>query len=313
MPETGFENPLSSKLQLDQLRHYEELRDQGLDLSSMGRFSEALDFFDQALQAARVFGPDELVERARVNRARMAIELAPSDKGPVQELGRILLRSRDPETGFRAALHLTRAYQLRAEQSRALFYGRIACERAAQTEQPIFVSMAKNELGLCLLASSYFDQAIVEFESALALLPPEREPRRAAILDNLGYSYIVLGRLDEGFRNLYEALRSVRGLEADWLEMNTRISLSFGFLEVAKPLAALRHGRSALEIADRSDDGRAVKSALFLLGEAAKQVGEELSARRYFSRLQETFYPDSPYLADMLMMIDARTLVNLKA
>ena len=296
-----------------QLQRYGELQDVAWDLVNSGRFRKALEVLDEALEVAQALGPAELVDRARVNRARMAVELAPEDKDLVQELGHILLRSRDAETGFRAALHLTRAYQLRKEHGRSLFYGRIACDRAAQTGSSLFRAMATNELGLCLLASSYFDQAISEFESALELLPRERKPQRAAILDNLGYCYVVLGRGKEGFRRLYEALRTVRGLNADWLEMNIRISLSFGLLEASKPLAAFRHGRSALQISDRTDDPSAMKSALFLLGEAAKQIGEEHAARKYFSRLQETFYPDAPYLADMLMMIDARTLVNLKA
>jgi tetratricopeptide (TPR) repeat protein len=296
-----------------QLQRYSKLQDAAWDLVNTGRFRRALEVLDEALEVARSVGPLELIDRAWVNRARMAVELGPEDKALVQELGHILLRSRDSETGFRAALHLTRAYQLRKEHGRSLFYGRIACERAAQTGSSIFAAMARNELGLCLLASSYFGEAASEFEAALELIPREREPQRAAILDNLGYCYVVLGRSKEGFRRLYEALRTVRGLNAGWLEMNIRISLSFGLLEVRKPSAALRHGREALEIADGCDDASAMKSALFLLGEAAKQAGEELLARRYFSRLQETFYSDAPYLADMLMMIDARTLVNLKA
>jgi tetratricopeptide (TPR) repeat protein len=294
-------------------QRYTELREQAEAYASRGQFRLALGVLTEALEIAEALGSPETRDRAIVNRARLAIELSPGDKEPVQELGRVLLRARDPETGFRAALHLARVHHLRKDSQKAMFYGRKACERAEQTSCREFIARAKNELGLSLLASSYFVESVEEFEAALAVLDPSPSLDRAIVLDNLGYACVVQDRFEVGFPCLFEALRTVRGGRSKWLEMNVRISLSFAFLELSKTRHALRHGRLALAIADQTDDAAAVKSALFLLGEASKQSGDEFAARRCFSRLQEAFYPDSPYLADMLMFIDARTLINLKA
>ncbi len=291
---------------------YGSLREEALELTRDGHFEAAVKVLDKALDTAREIGCEILIGLATVNRARVAIELAPSTE-LVKQLGQLLLQSSDPETKVRTALSLARAYHLRKDTKKSLFYGRIARQHAEGLDQPEFVAMAHNEIGLSFLAASYFSEAVEEFEQALALLAEGGSQRRAPILDNLGYCYIILGRRKDGFEALFESLRCLRRLDQAWAAMNTMISLSFAHLEHGRPRSAIRHGEAALAIADRTDDPAAVKSSLFLLGEATKQAGDDASARHFFDRLQEKFYPEAPYLAEMLMLIDARTMVNLKA
>ena len=189
----------------------------------------------------------------------------------------------------------------------------MARQEGERTGRASLVSAAHNGIGLALLASSYFDEAEEAFARALELLPDDRRQRRAVILDNYGYCKIIRGETRDGFRALFESLRVLRRTRERWFEMITSISLCFAYLEVDKYRSALRHGVRALDMALRFGDRSTEKSALFLLGEAAKLAGDEFGARRYFSRLQEVYYPDAAYLPDMLMVVDARSMVNLKA
>lgn len=291
---------------------YEAIKEQALDRMREGRLREALDLFDQALALAGELGDANLVDRALCNRCRVAIELG-SSRRELGELGKVLLRNRDPEIRFLAAYNLTRAHLLRKDADKALFYGGVARQEGERAGKAGLVSAAHNGIGLALLASSYFEQAEAEFEQALGMLPEDHRRRRAVILDNYGYCKIIRGSVTEGFQALFESLRTLCRTGELWFEMITRVSLCFAYLEVDKYRAALRHGRRALEMAERFEDRSTQKSALFLLGEAAKLAGDDFGARRYFSRLQEVYYPDADYLPDMLMVVDARSMVNLKA
>lgn len=273
---------------------------------------EALAEFDAALELARELGDRDLVDRATCNRCRVAIELGDARR-ELGALGEVLMRNRDPGIRFLAAYNLTRAHLLLKDNEKALFYGALARQEGERAAQPELASAAHNGIGLALLAGSYFERAEQEFTRALALLPDEPSRRRAVVLDNFGYCKIVLGAPGEGFAALFESLRTLRRCRDRWFEMITRISLCYAYLEVAKHRCALRHGRRALAMAERFGDRSSEKSALFLLGEAAKLAGDRLAARGYFCRLQEVYYPDAGYLPDMLMVVDARSMVNLKA
>lgn len=301
-----------SQIQESPLESYERLKGRALERLREGQLRDALEDFEGALELARLLDDADLVDRATCNRCRVAIELG-SSRRELADLGKILLRNRDPEIRFLAAYNLTRAHLLRKDSEKALFYGGVARQEGARTGRASLVSAAHNGIGLALLSSSYFEEAEAAFAQALELLPDERRQRRGVILDNYGYCKIVRGEISDGFRALFESLRLLRRTGERWFEMITSVSLCFAYLEVDKFRAALRHGARALEMARRFGDRSSEKSALFLLGEAAKLAGDELGARRYFARLQEVYYPDAAYLPDMLMLVDARSMVNLKA
>ncbi|MEM9290117.1 MAG: hypothetical protein AAGD01_00385 [Acidobacteriota bacterium] len=291
---------------------YLQLRDEGSEALRLGSLEAALESFEEALVLARELGDRDLVDRAICNRCRIALEVSLTDR-ELRELSEVLLRARDPEIGFLAAYNLVRAHLIRQDAQKAMFYGRIANERARQAERDDFIADARNGYGLALLADSQFHEAEEVFADALGHVDGERSTVRAAILDNLGYCQVVRGEYRSGFRALLESLRILIRGQQPWNEMSTRVSLCFAYLDFGKYRPALRHGRRALGLAEDFGNRSMEKSALFLLGEASKLVGDDFGARRYFDRLQAVYYPDLPFLPEMLMVVDARSMVNLKA
>ena len=56
-----------------------------------------------------------------------------------------------------------------------------------------------------------------------------------------------------------------------------------------------------------------IKLALFLMGSVEKAGGDVQAAYNYFERLQREFYPEVPNLPEMMLVVDARKVVNLRA
>lgn len=276
-----------------------------------GHLEEALALVDAAaLWAARHAEP-ELVDRTFLNRAAIALELGQGNE-LLAELRALLMRSRDAENGFLAAYSLARAYELRKETKKALFYAQVGRDRVDTLDRGRRAS-SQNQLANLLVAESRFGEAVTVYRSSLDLLEPSDRLRRAVILDNLGYCEALLGRRLDGLTLLREALRTLRRLGAERHEMLARLDLCFVLLEIGKPSAARRHGRRALELAVELGVADAEKNALYLLGAAAAALGDRFGARRWYARLQSGFYPDAEYLPDVLLQVDVRGLVNLKA
>ncbi len=276
-----------------------------------GRLDEALALVDAAARWAEANAEPELVDRTFLNRAAIALELGQGAE-LLPDLRTLLMRSRDAENGFLAAYSLARAYELRKETKKALFYAQVGRDRAEVLERGRRAS-SQNQLANLLVAESRFDEAVAVYRSSLELLDPADRLRRAVILDNLGYCEALLGRRREGLVLLRESLRALRALGAERHEMLARLDLCFVLLEIGKPAAARRHGRRALELAAAHGAADAEKNALYLLGAAAAALGDRFGARRWYARLQSGFYPDAEYLPDVLLQVDVRGLVNLKA
>jgi tetratricopeptide (TPR) repeat protein len=272
----------------------------------------AMGHFDAALQWALEHGASELWDRAFCNRCALEIE-AGEASASLSELREIVLRSRDPETGFLAAYNLATAYDLGGDPKKARFYATLARDRSLRLERQEWRSWSFNQMGNLLLAASEFEDACAEYEHALRCVPKGDRVNRALVLDNLGYCRLMQGRHDEAFTLLFASLRTF--LRAGLLrpQVFARLSLCYAYLDLGKLRAALRHGQRALEIATQCDDVDSVKHALFLLGETHNQLGNEEIALGLFNRLQQRFYPESPNIPDVLMAIDVRQLVNLRA
>jgi tetratricopeptide (TPR) repeat protein len=90
------------------------------------------------------------------------------------------------------------------------------------------------------------------------------------------------------------------------------LELCYGLLEVGRHRQACRHGERALVLAERLGDSFGIKNSLYLLGEAERLLGRDERARACFDRLQSLF-PDTPFLTDMLMAVDLRQMINLRA
>jgi len=291
---------------------FEELIAAGRGAVEGGELERALGLFDEALEQAHAAGRPDAADRAFCNRAAVAQELGQTGD-VIPGLRRILTRNPLSETGYLAAYTLARAYDLAEDRQKANFYARIAREHATAIGHQEWMSHAHNLLGRLALSDSDFETAGREFTEALRLDPSGRPAWRAIIEDNLGYCLVVGGRLREGLTLLYRSLRGLRRSGARRYEFHPRLSLSLAQLERGDARAALRHGRAALDGAESAGDAEGVKAAYYLLGEAAKQAGDLALARAYFGQLQVRFYPDMVNLADTLLAVDAREMVNLKA
>lgn len=291
---------------------FEDLLAQANRAIVAGQLAEAETVLEAALAHARESGDRREIDRAFCSHASLAIELGHGE-GHIKELREILLRNSDHESCFLAAYGIARAYDFSKSYKKALFYARIARDRAEVLERREWMASAYNQIGNLLVVESFFEEACREYEQALALVPSDSEIRRALYEDNLGYCYIVQGRHAEGFQLLFKSYRALRRVGAIRYSVGPRVSLCFAYLEVGRPDRALRCGRPALETAEAEGQIEFVKNMLYLLGEAANLSGDVELARSYFSRLQREFYPGAGYLPDFLLAIDVRKLINLKA
>lgn len=289
----------------------EELKRRGHHAIEAGRLEEAARLFDRALEWARAHDPQG-VDLAVCNRAAVSIELREGEP-ELPRLREILLRNADALCCRVAAYNIARHYELTKNYKKAMFYARIACDRSAVLGRRDWLASSHNLIGNTLLAESFVDRAREEYERALELLPDEPIPARASVLDNLGYCRILQGRHREGYALLYQSLRLARRFGAERYEISTRLDLCFAHLETGRLRLAARHGRLALELAEKAEEVDAVKNALYLLGEVANLGGDIDLAHTYFARLQRDFFPEQSYLPGFLLAVDIRKLVNLHA
>lgn len=276
-----------------------------------GQLESALTLVEEAFAWADANGNAVLRDRALCNRAAIVLELGRGN-GDVPALRELLVRTSDPENTYLAAYTIARHYELQKEHRKGLFYAQLARDRAQSLDENRRAA-SLNYIANFLVAESRFDEAIAVYEEAIALLPARDALRGAVIGYNLGYCKVLTGQGREGLALLYSSLRSLirRGNEGH--AMKARLDLAFALLETSNARRAGRHAARALALAERLDDADAKKNALYLLGAAAVASGDRLGARRHFERLQQGFYPEADYLPELLLHVDVRDLVNLKA
>lgn len=290
---------------------YRELHGSGRRAVAEGRYGEALGLYDGALRRAETERDDWTVDHALCCRSAVAIELGERE-GIVPRLRDLLTRRTDPELCHLAAYQVARVYELEKSYKKALFYARIARDHGRALERPDQLAMCHNQLGGILLAESFFAEARAELERALELMPAATPAWVALIEDNLGYCRLVAGEIRDGLELLYRSLRTLRRIGVERFLLFPRLDLCYAHLELGRHRDALRHGRAALALAERFGDPDVMKNALYLLGEAANLAGDAAAARGYFDRLQQHF-PGTPFVADFLMAIDVRRMINLRA
>jgi tetratricopeptide (TPR) repeat protein len=276
-----------------------------------GRLEEALALVDEALAWAEASGEEQLRDRALCNRAAIALELG-RGAAHVPALRALLLRTADAENTYLAAYTIARHYELQKEHRKGLFYAQLARDRAAALDENRRAA-SLNSIANFLVAESRFDEAIESYEEALSLLSTRDGLRCAVIGYNLGYCRVLTGRSREGLTILYASLRALLRCGAEVHAMKAQLDLAFALLETGSPRHAGRHAGRALATSERFADDDARKNALYLLGAAAVASGDRVGARRHFERLQQGFYPGADYLPELLLNVDVRELVNLKA
>lgn len=302
---------------VDQHDRFERLLEEGRRHLAAERLDEALRTYERAERLAQERGDGRAADLAFVNRCAVLIPMTRVQGLPGEVMNRlreILMAGRDDVNCRLAAYNIARTFEFTKEHRKGLFYARIALDRSQMLGVADWIASSHNQIGNFLLAESRFEEARKEYEAALALLAgDEASVRLAAIHDNLGYAQVVLGSVSEGLRLLYGSVRTLLRLEARRERILPHLSLSFALLEIGRFRHALQHGLKALRLAEAAGEEDSIKHALFLIGEAAHQSGDPDAARRYFARLQERYFPDAGYLPDVLLTVDVRQLINLKA
>lgn len=276
-----------------------------------GQLEEAVALAEAAHAWADAHGETVLRDRATCKLAAAALELG-RGTAHVPALRALLLRTADPENTFLAAYTLARHYELQKEHRKGLFYAQQARVRAAALDKNREAA-SLNFIANFLVAESRFEEAMAVYEEALALLPARDSLRRAVIGYNLGYCHVLTGSNRDGLTLLYASVRALVRRGAATHAMKAQLDLAFALLESARPRLAGRHAARALASAEQFEDNDAKKNALYLLGAAAVATGDRVGARRHFERLQQGFYPEADYLPELLLHVDVRELVNLKA
>ena len=295
---------------------YRSLRQRAGDAVRRGRWRDALPFVTHAWEWAIENGPEALQDRALCNLSIVKIHLG-EDDGCVAQLGEVLLRTRDPESRWLASYNIARAHELDKRFDRGLFYGRIARDQARAMDREDLLAVSHNRLGNLYLGQSETGKATREYERSLELMKHDGgrgdgSLELGKILDNLGYCRVLQGRLEDGFRLLVRSWRILRSGDTLQPLISLHLDLAYAYLEVERPRHADRHARRALEYSRRLDEKPSVKNALFLLGESATLRGDEVQARRSYGQLQ-SFYPDLPVITDLLLAVDTRSMINLRA
>lgn len=301
----------------EQHDRFEWLLEEGRRHLVAERLDEALATYEEAERLAEALGDARGADLAFVNRCAVLIPMTRGQGLPGDTMNRlreILMSGRDDVNCRLAAYNIARTFEFTKEHRKGLFYARIALDRSKSLGGADWLASSHNQIGNLLLAESRFEEARQEYEKALALFPDgEASIRLAAIYDNLGYTYVVLGSMTRGLRLLYRSLRDLGRLGGRRERILPHLSLSFALLELGRFRHALRHALKALGLAEEAREPDSIKHALFLIGEAAHQSGDPTAARRYFERLQASYFPEAAYLPDVLLAVDVRQLINLKA
>lgn len=283
----------------------EELRQQALACVRSNQLEAALELYDQARAIA---GDDELRELITINKADVLITLQRGG-AEVAELARVVMRRRNPRHVCLAAYALLFKHRIEQDYRRALFYGQLALRAAEEFGDREYERAVLVDLGNVYEMQSEIAKAVECFESALRLIPAESETDRRSrgyTLENLGYCRLLEGDIDRGIALIDEALPS---LDDETGKAEAFIDLCYGYLERHDLDRAQSYGEAGLEIAT---EPRQIRNAHFLLGEVACKRDDTVVADHHFSELAK-FYPDFRHLKHLLMAVDLRSMVNLKA
>ncbi len=294
----------------------ERLRAEAIGLLETGDYRGSLGLYDRSLEFARASEDPSFVDWIYACRAAAASEAGPAEAELV-ELKKILLRSKDPRTAFRAAYTGARIYELRRDFRKAIFYSRIACEKAGALGDPFLFAAAENMRGSLLVVDSRFDEAAVAYRNALEVEDPEARLSpmwRAVAKYNLGYVLMSKDQVDEGLKLVHEAFAFIEGQGAKGQTVVPLLDLCFGYLKLDRYAEARYFGEEGLERIPLADEaGPAIeKNYLYLLGETCHLAGDEPAAQQYFDRLA-SLYPEFRNLRAYLEVFDFRNVINLRS
>lgn len=314
---------------VDAAEDFESLRNRGRELVATGSYREASAVYRQAAQVATAAAEADLADEALCGWGAAETELG-NGVEIMPELRQILLGSSVDHNCWLASYTLARAHELEGQIKKALFYARLSHHHSAHVQRPGLTGLSHNLLGNLLVADGREADAATEYRTALRHADTDLRHADdnappgwiAGAETNLGYCLLVgamrskglrHSRMREGLRLIYRSIRAFRREGTVQYSMLPHLDLCFAHLELKRPAYARRHGQRALELAKRFDDPATIKNSLYLLGHVALLEADTEAARQYFGKLEQRFYPHQAGLADLLMSVDFRQVVNLRA
>lgn len=306
---------------------FETLRDRGRQLVTRGAYREASAVYRAAVDVATAAGEVDLADEALCGWGAAETELGNGAK-VMPQLRRILLDSMVDHNRCLAAYTIARAHELQGATRKALFYAQLSRQYSVHVPQRSdLTGISHNLLGNLLVAEGREADAATEYRMALRHADVSPPTWVAAAETNIGYCLLVdaigsegrrrarsrRAKMREGLHLIYRSIRTFRREGAVQYAMLPHLDLCLAHLELKRPASARRHGRRALELAERYEDVATIKNCLYLLGQVALLDDEADVAHQYFSELEQRFYPERTGLAAVLMSLDLRQLMNLRA
>lgn len=296
--------------------YFEYLRQQARTAVARGELEDGLRICEEAQLWAQHHGDQTDVDFTSCSRDAILLHMGRGDL-VLRDLQKILMRSPNATNRHLAAYNLSNYYDQHEDFEKSRFYAQIALDHAKKTDSDFYVARSYNRLANLLIRNSEFTEASEFYRLAYDLFAVDDVEliERLTLLLNIGYCNLVCGNVGEGFENLFTVRRQfIRNrIRQGSVLGRLRLSFCFGYLEIEKAHPAKRHGAAGLAIAEECGDRDLIKKALYLLGEAEKKADDEFAAYTYFARLQEEYYPDNPYLPELLLGCDTNRMVNLWA
>ncbi|HZN55719.1 MAG TPA: tetratricopeptide repeat protein [Candidatus Polarisedimenticolaceae bacterium] len=289
---------------------YGALNEVGADAVRRGDFPAALAAYDRARKAAVT---DDDRDRTDLNLAMVRLQMGDA-KGGEEGLREILLRAPDTCTSFHAAYNLATSLRRQGRYQRALTYAQRALERAHVVGSPDLIAPVHNLMGNILLNQNYLDEALAEYEIALALRrAQEADTRfsRAILEENIGYCLLLKKRVPEGLERLNAALvlaeeTGDRRCRAECLQ-----DLCYAYMMDGRWEAAIEEGERALRDAATCGFADIEENCHYLLGELGSRSGRNELRDAHFEALQRT-HPEIPFLREFLCTVDVTDFITLK-
>ncbi len=300
---------------------FETLRDRGRDLVAKGSYREAAIVYQRAVRVATAAGESDLADEALCGWGAAETELG-NGVEVMPELQRILLGSEVDHNRWLAAYTVARAHELQGEIKKALFYAQLSRDISAYVDRQGLTGGSYNLLGNLHVSEGRESEAATCYRAALRNAEDAPPTWTAGAEGNLGYCLLAAAVRSKSLRRatmraalklIYRSLRTFRREQAIQYTVIPHLDLCFAHLELKRSASARRHGQRALELAKRYEHAAVIKNSLYLLGQIALLEGDTEAARRCFQELGQRFYPGHAGLTDMLVALDLRQVVNLRA
>lgn len=284
----------------------EQLRQEALAKWTQNEFEASIPLLDQALELAT---DEETRELLTINKSFAVISLGQTS-AEVQALPQIIMRRRKADHVLLAAYYLQVKNRMEGDYRRAQSYLRVAIQAAEDSGDDKWKPELRIELGQLCVYDSRTAEAIEHFEAALAMIDGNSGHvlRRPICVQNIGYCKLLLDEFQTGINLIHQAVELMKEAGGDGYLAESYIDLCFGYLGLEQLDEAKQFGELGLSLAREL---RQVRNAHYLLGEVAFKSGDSQGAETHFQQLAK-FYPDFPYLKDLLLAIDLRAMVNLK-